>query len=252
MNGIPDRASAAQRIMIALDVPDAERARSLAREFEGIPCWLKIGMELFYAAGPQLVREFKAAGCRVFVDLKLHDIPNTVRGAAASLTRLGADLFNVHAAGGSAMMAAAMQGVEEALGASSGVPSADRPLVIAVTQLTSTTRDMLNGEIGVPGTVEEAVERYAMLARGAGLAGVVASPLEVPRIKAACGSGFLTVTPGIRPSGAALGDQARVTTPAQAIALGTDYMVIGRPITGAAQPRAALESIIDEIVGNGS
>lgn len=260
-----ERERAAGRIMVALDYPDEVRARELLRRLDGAPCWMKVGMELFYAAGPQFVRELKAAGYRVFIDLKLHDIPNTVRGGAASLTRLGADLFNVHAAGGLAMMEAAMAGVEEALGRPAPGPASaaeaaaggagtvpSRPLVIAVTQLTSTSRAVLNEEIGLPGSVEEAVLRYARLAQRAGLDGVVASPLEVGGVKAACGSGFLTVTPGIRPAGAALGDQSRVTTPAEAVGMGTDYIVVGRPITGAADPRAALESIIDEIVGTRS
>jgi orotidine-5'-phosphate decarboxylase len=237
---------AAGRIMVALDYSDAKQAEATVKLLQGIPCWMKVGMELFYAAGPEFVRMLKAHGYRVFVDLKLHDIPNTVRGGAASLTRLGADLFNVHAAAGLAGMSAAMAGVNEALAEQ---PSLARPLVIAVTQLTSTSQTVLNDEIGIAGSVEDAVIRYAELAKQAGLDGVVASPLEVQRIKAACGESFVTVTPGIRPYGAAIGDQARVTTPRQAVELGTDYIVVGRPITAAADPRAALEAIINEMVG---
>jgi orotidine-5'-phosphate decarboxylase len=241
-----DRNAAAGRIMVALDYSDAQQAEATVKLLQGIPCWMKVGMELFYAAGPEFVRTLKAHGHRVFVDLKLHDIPNTVRGGSASLARLGADMFNVHAAAGLAGMSAAMAGVNEALAEQ---PSLSRPLVIAVTQLTSTSQSVLNEEIGISGSVEDAVIRYAELAKQAGLDGVVASPLEVRQIKAACGSAFVTVTPGIRPHGSAAGDQARVTTPKQAFEIGSDFIVVGRPITAAAEPRAALESIIDEIVG---
>jgi len=152
-------------------------------------------------------------------------------------------VFNVHAAGGKIMMAAAMEGVDKGM-----APGAQRPIVIGVTQLTSTSQAVLNDEIGLPGSVEQAVIRYARLALDAGLHGVVASPLEVTQIKAACGDAFVTVTPGIRPAGADVGDQQRIMTPAEAFAQKTDFVVIGRPITGAADPRAAIESIIDSIV----
>ena len=236
------REEAAGRIMVALDYPDAASAQRLLEELSGIPCYMKVGMQLFYAAGPAFVASLKEKGYSVFLDVKMHDIPNTVKGGAASVTRLGVDLFNVHAAGGAAMMEAAMEGV-----ASANV-SGRRPLVIAVTQLTSTSQTVLNEEIGIAGTVEDAVLRYAKLTAASGLDGVVASPQEVTAVKEACGSSFLTVTPGIRPAGAALGDQTRIMTPAQAITQGTDYMVIGRPITSAADPRAALESILEELV----
>jgi len=235
----------AERIIVALDYPSAEEAERLIAQLEGIPCYMKVGMQLFYAAGPGFVLRLKERGYSVFLDLKMHDIPNTVKGAAESVTRLGVDMFNVHAAGGRAMMESALEGVDKALaGGGAGKP---RPIVIGVTQLTSTSERVLNEEIGVPGSVEAAVVRYAELARAAGLDGVVASPLEVGAIKAACGSGFLTVTPGVRPSGAAALDQARVTTPAEAFAAGTDYIVIGRPITGADDPRSALEAVIASI-----
>ncbi len=231
------------RIMVALDYANAEGAEGLLKQLEGIPCYVKVGMQLFYAAGPGFVASLKERGYKVFLDVKMHDIPNTVKGGAESVTRLGVDVFNVHAAGGKQMMEAALEGVDKGL--SSG---AARPIVIGVTQLTSTSVQVLNDEIGLTGTVEQAVIRYARLAHAAGLQGVVASPLEVTAIKAACGDGFVTVTPGIRPAGADVGDQSRIMTPAEAFAQGTDYVVIGRPITGAADPRAAIEAIIDSIL----
>lgn len=237
-------ANMAERVIVALDYPDAEGAERLLRQLAGIPCWMKVGMELFYAAGPRFVARLKEAGYRVFLDLKMHDIPNTVKGGAASITRLGVDMFNVHAAGGRAMMEAAREGVEQGMGGRGGEP---KPLLIGVTQLTSTDRRMLNDEIGIPGTVEEAVLRYAQLAKEAGLAGVVASALEVVAIKERCGDRFVTVTPGIRPAGAAIGDQSRVMTPKEAFAQGTDFIVVGRPITAAPDPRRALERMMESV-----
>lgn len=240
------QSEAAAKIMVALDKPDAASALRLADRLQGSGCWAKVGMELFYAAGPGIIGELKARGFRVFLDVKMHDIPNTVRGGARSIARLGVDMFNVHAAGGAAMMSAALQGVQDAIEA--GDASAEsRPLVIAVTQLTSTSRETMNDEIGIPGSVEDAVVRYARLAKQAGLDGVVASPLEVEAIKAACGASFLTVTPGIRSRGADVGDQTRITTPLDAVRLGTDYLVIGRPITGAPDPVVATQSILEEM-----
>ncbi len=235
---------AAAKVMVALDKPDAEAALKLAAQLDGAGCWMKVGMELFYAAGPAVVRELKARGFKVFLDLKMHDIPNTVRGGARSITRMGVDLFNVHGAGGVAMMAAAAEGVRDAVEAGDAEAS---PIVIAVTQLTSTSQRALNDEIGIAGSVEDAVVRYAKLAKQAGLHGVVASPLEVAAIKGACGESFITVTPGIRPRGADAGDQSRITTPYDAVAIGTDYLVIGRPITAAADPAAALNLILEEM-----
>ncbi|MFD2672278.1 orotidine-5'-phosphate decarboxylase [Marinicrinis sediminis] len=232
----------AERIMVALDYPNKQQAERLLQQLEGIPCYMKVGMELFYAEGPSFVAELKKQGYRVFLDLKMHDIPNTVKGGAASITRMGVDMFNVHAAGGSAMMEAAMEGVAQASAGSN-----ERPTVIAVTQLTSTSQHMLNGEIGIAGTVQDTVVRYAKLASQAGLQGVVASPVEVAAIKEACSASFVTVTPGIRPAGAAIGDQSRVMTPKEARAAGTDYMVIGRPITAAEHPRQAIEQIVKEL-----
>lgn len=236
----------AERIMVALDYSSAEQARGLLEALRGIPCYMKVGMQLFYAAGPDFVRSLKNQGYKVFLDLKLHDIPNTVAGGSESVTRLGVDMFNVHAAGGRAMLEAAREGVDRALGQSGGA-LLSRPKLIAVTQLTSTGQAVMNGEIGIPGTVEDTVLRYAGLARDSGLDGVVASPWEVPALKAAYSASFVTVTPGVRPAGAAKGDQTRVMTPREAFAQGTDYVVIGRPITAAADPREALDNILKEL-----
>jgi orotidine-5'-phosphate decarboxylase len=235
---------AAAKIMVALDKPDADAAIRLADQLQGAGCWMKVGMELFYAAGPSIVRTLKSRGFRVFLDLKMHDIPNTVRGGARSIVRLGVDLFNVHAAGGIAMMSAALEGVREAVEAGDAPLE---PMVIAVTQMTSISQSIMNGEIGIPGTVEATVVRYAQLAQKAGLHGVVASPLEVPAIKSACGSTFRTVTPGIRPKGTDAGDQQRITTPREAVVSGSDYLVIGRAITSAPDPLAALQNIVKEM-----
>ncbi|GAB2702607.1 orotidine-5'-phosphate decarboxylase [Paenibacillus thermoaerophilus] len=239
---------AAGRIMVALDYPNWAAAEKLLNALEGIPCWMKVGMELIYAEGLSIIGDLRRRGYRVFVDLKLHDIPNTVRGGIASLTRHGANMLNVHAAGGRRMLEAAREGLEQGLQGSGS--SAERPLLIAVTQLTSTSRETMNGEIGIPGTVEDTVVRYARMAAESGLDGVVSSPLEVRIVKEACGDGFITVTPGIRPAGSDIGDQSRIMTPGQAIAAGTDYMVIGRAITAAADPRASMEAILDELVAH--
>lgn len=236
--------SIAERIMVALDYPHAKEAYALVDHLQGIPCYIKVGMQLFYAVGPAFVEDLKAKGYKVFLDLKMHDIPNTVKGGAASITRLGVDMFNVHAAGGKQMMEAALEGVEAASTAGS-----TSPIVIGVTQLTSTNQQVLNEEIGIAGTVEAAVIRYARLAKEAGLHGVVASALEVRGIKEQCGTDFYTITPGIRPVGVDAGDQARMMTPKQALQQGTDFMVIGRPITGAPDPRLALETILEELNG---
>ncbi|GAA0135858.1 orotidine-5'-phosphate decarboxylase [Paenibacillus sp. YSY-4.3] len=235
---------AAGRLMVALDYPTAEEARKLITQLEGIPCYVKIGMQLYYAVGPDFVRELKERGYRVFMDLKMHDIPNTVKGGANSVTRLGVDMFNVHAAGGLKMMAAALEGAKAALASD---PSLAMPTIIAVTQLTSTSQETLNREIGIPGTMEDAVVAYASLTKQAGLHGVVASPLEVQAIKKHCGDGFKTVTPGIRPAGSTAGDQFRTLTPGDAMRQGTDFIVVGRPITEAKDPRRAAELIIEEM-----
>ncbi|MCU6709441.1 orotidine-5'-phosphate decarboxylase [Paenibacillus sp. J5C_2022] len=239
------REQAAGKVMIALDYPDEASAKTLIKQLQGIPCYMKVGMQLFYAAGPSFVASLKEQGYYVFLDVKMHDIPNTVKGGSDSVTRLGVDMFNVHAAGGRAMMEAALEGVDAAIGAGQ-----KKPDVIAVTQLTSTSQTMMNEEIGISGSVEAAVIRYAELAQASGLDGVVAAPTEVIAVKSACGASFKTVTPGIRPFGVAAGDQSRIMTPGEALRQGTDYMVIGRAITAAQDPRAALESILEELIGN--
>ena len=236
----------AGRLMVALDYPDAAQASALVRALEGIPCYMKVGMQLFYTAGPDFVRSLKEKGYSVFLDVKMHDIPNTVKGGSHSVTRLGVDMFNVHAAGGALMMQAAKSGAEAAVAETPGLAM---PIIIAVTQLTSTSQTVMNEEIGICGSVEEAVVRYASLAKEAGLHGVVASSLEVEAISAACGHDFKTVTPGIRPAGSSIGDQARVLTPGQAIARGSHYLVVGRPITASPDPRQAAEQIIEEMIG---
>ena len=201
--------------------------------FEGGKPFVKIGMELFYAEGPSIVRAVKERGHRVFLDLKLHDIPNTVKKAMAVLSSLDADIVNLHAAGTTAMMTAALEGLTRSDGS--------RPLLIAVTQLTSTDR--------IREPIDEVVLHYALTARSAGLDGVVCSPLEAGKVHEVCGAGFLTVTPGVRFSDGAKGDQKRVTTPAEAKAIGSDYIVVGRPITAAADPAAAYERCVREFVG---
>ncbi|MEK3942224.1 orotidine-5'-phosphate decarboxylase [Paenibacillus sp. FSL R5-0636] len=234
----------ANRLMIALDYPDVAGARTLIDKLEGIPCYMKVGMQLFYAAGPEFINELKSRGYSVFADVKMHDIPNTVKGGAESLTNLGVDMFNVHAAGGSAMMAAAREGAASVVNANAALKM---PLIIAVTQLTSTSQEVMNNEIGIAGDVADTVVRYAKLAAAAGLDGVVASPQESSAIAEACGPAFCTVTPGIRPAGASLGDQSRVMTPGKAIQQGSHFLVVGRPVTTAADPRQAALNIIEEM-----
>lgn len=235
----------ANRLMIALDYPDVTQARTLIDKLEGIPCYMKVGMQLFYAAGPEFIKELKSRGYSVFVDVKMHDIPNTVKGGAESLTKFGVDMFNVHASGGSAMMVAAREGAASAVNAN---PALSMPLIIAVTQLTSTSQEVMNNEIGIAGDVADTVVRYAKLAADAGLAGVVASPQESSAIAAACGPAFCTVTPGIRPAGSSLDDQSRVMTPGKAIGQGSHFLVVGRPVTAALDPRQAALNIIEEMI----
>ncbi|AWP28815.1 MULTISPECIES: orotidine-5'-phosphate decarboxylase [unclassified Paenibacillus] len=245
MNASSSYNEMAGRLMVALDYPDADRAKDLVQQLEGIPCYMKVGMQLFYAAGPDFVKELKAKGYSVFLDVKMHDIPNTVKGGSHSVTRLGVDMFNVHAGGGALMMQAAKAGAEAAVAETPGLAM---PTIIAVTQLTSTNQDVMNNEIGIPGLVEDTVVRYASLAQQAGLHGVVASSLEVEAIRTACGKDFKTVIPGIRPAGADIGDQARVLTPGEAVRRGSHYLVVGRPITATANPRQAAEQIIEEMI----
>ena len=216
-------------VIIACDFPGAEECLRFLEVFRGRQPYLKIGMELFYAAGPSLVRKLKEDGYSVFLDLKLHDIPNTVRSAMRVLAGLGVDMVNVHAAGTRAMMEAAREGL------GSGTK------LLAVTQLTSTDEARMREELLITRPLEEVVLHYARNAAEAGLDGVVCSPLEAAGVHEVCGKGFLTVTPGIRFATDAVGDQVRVTTPAIARELGSDYIVVGRPITRAADPVAAWE-----------
>ena len=232
---------AAGRLCAALDGSDRTWILTTARSLAGACGWLKVGLEAFTAFGPGLVEEVAATGAGVFLDLKLHDIPNTVRGAAANCARAGAAMFNVHASGGRAMMEAALDG------AARGVPAGvARPRVIAVTVLTSLDAPALE-ELGMGAVPEELVVRWAVLARDAGLDGVVASAREAAAIRAACGPDFLIVTPGIRPRWAAADDQKRIVTPADAVAAGADILVVGRPITRAADPAAAARRILEEL-----
>jgi len=231
--------NARDRLIVALDVPQGDAARALLERLAGHVGLFKVGSQAFTAAGPELVREIVGRGEKVFLDLKFHDIPNTVAGAVASASRLGVSLVDVHGLGGRAMMEAAV-GALPAMGTR----------LLAITILTSHDEETL-GEIGVNGSMAESVRRLAQLARDAGADGVVASPHEVALVREACGSDFLIVTPGIRPAGVALGDQARAATPAAALAAGADYLVVGRPITGAADPAAAADAIVREMEGGG-
>ncbi|MFD2371126.1 orotidine-5'-phosphate decarboxylase [Brevibacillus sp. GCM10020057] len=229
-------------MIVALDFSTREEIRQCLESLEGRIRYVKVGMELFYAEGPAIVHDLKERGLKVFLDLKVHDIPNTAKGAMKSLARLGADMVNVHAAGGVAMMEAAREGLEQ--GTAAGSP---RPILIGVTMLTSTSRQTMNEQLAIPGSVEDVVVHYARMTKQAGLDGVVASPLEVPKIKQAAGESFLTVTPGIRPLGSDKGDQTRITTPEEAFRLGSDYLVIGRAITAAKDPAAIWESIVSAV-----
>ena len=227
------------RIIVALDFADAASALALASRLDPSKCALKVGKELFTSADAGLVRELVRRGFRVFLDLKFHDIPNTAAQACAAATRLGAWMINVHASGGAAMMRAAREAVDRAA-LEANLP---RPLLIAVTVLTSLTAADL-AEVGVASTPEEQVLRLARLANACGLDGVVCSAREAAVLKRDLGRGFLLVTPGIRPTGSEVQDQARVMTPTQAIAAGADFLVVGRPIAAAADPAAALDAIL--------
>lgn len=235
--------SLAERLIVALDVPGREAALRLAERLHPAGVRFKVGLELFTAAGPDLVRELSEQGAGVFLDLKFHDIPNTAAGAARSAARLGVWMFNVHAAGGAEMMRRALEGAAEGA-AAAGRP---RPLVIAVTVLTSLDARALREEVGVSRDPAAQVAFWAEKARAAGLDGVVCSPREVAVVRAACGADFVTVTPGVRPAGAALGDQHRVATPAGAMAAGADYLVVGRPVTADPDPLAAAHRILEEM-----
>lgn len=230
----------AKDVIIACDFDSAEKTYAFLDLFKDRKPFVKIGMELFYAAGPDIVRELKKRGHKVFLDLKLHDIPNTVRKSMAVLSGLGADICNLHAAGTTAMMTAALEGLTRADGT--------RPLLIAVTQLTSTDEESMKRDLLIDRPMAEVVRHYALTAKGAGLDGVVCSPLEAKGVHEACGSSFLTVTPGVRFADGDKGDQKRVMTPAQAREAGSDYIVVGRPITAAADPVAAYERCVKEFL----
>ena len=218
-------------VIVACDFATAEQTYGFLDRFTGEKPFVKIGMELFYAEGPQIVRELKRRGHPIFLDLKLHDIPNTVRKTMRVLSSLDIDLCNVHAAGTIEMMQAAREGLTR--------PDGSRPLLIAVTQLTSTSQERMQKELLIGKAIDETIIHYARNAREAGLDGVVCSPLEAGMVKEACGADFLTVTPGIRFADAAADDQVRITTPARAREIGSDFIVVGRPITAAADPVAA-------------
>ena len=231
----------AKEVIIACDFSSRAAVLSFLDLFpEGEKPFVKIGMELFYGEGPQIVRDIKARGHRIFLDLKLHDIPNTVRKAMAVLSQLDVDLVNVHAAGTIEMMRAGLEGLTR--------PDGTRPLLIAVTQLTSTDEERMQRELLIRTGLNRAIIHYAQNARDAGLDGVVCSPLEAGMVKEACGSAFLTVTPGVRFADAAADDQRRITTPARARELGSDYIVVGRPITAAPDPLAAYRRCMSEFL----
>lgn len=231
----------AEDVIIALDFPGAKETLEFLDRFEGRKPFVKIGMELYYSEGPSIVREIKKRGHRIFLDLKLHDIPNTVMKAMKVLSSLDVDMCNVHAAGTRAMMEAALKGLTREDGT--------RPLLIAVTQLTSTDEKALHDELLIAEAMDNTVMSYAANAKAAGLDGVVCSPLEAGKVHAACGNAFITVTPGVRFADGDVGDQKRVTTPAKARELGSDYIVVGRPITAAADPCEAYERAVKEFLG---
>ncbi|WLR59695.1 orotidine-5'-phosphate decarboxylase [Guptibacillus hwajinpoensis] len=228
-------------IILALDFSRKDELDDFLALFEQEKLFVKVGMEAYYQHGPKLVDELKQQGHDVFLDLKLHDIPNTVQKAMRGLAGLGVDLINVHASGGSRMMKAAIEGLESGTGSGQ-----KRPLCIGVTQLTSTSEEMLRKELQIIGNMKNSVVSLANLARESGLDGVVSSALEVPMIKEACGDRFLTVTPGIRLEGDMAGDQNRVCSPKKARSLGSDFIVVGRSVTGAKNPLAAYDILKSE------
>ena len=225
-------------VIIACDFPSAEETLAFLDKFEGEKPFVKIGMELYYAAGNDIVRELKRRGHRIFLDLKLHDIPNTVKKAMRVLSALDVDMVNVHASGTKEMMAAALEGLTRADGT--------RPLLIAVTQLTSTSEEAMQKQLLINAGIGETIAHYARNAKEAGLDGVVCSPLEASIVKNACGTDFMAVTPGIRFADSAADDQKRITTPARAREIGSDFIVVGRPITAAADPVAAYRRCMKE------
>ena len=227
-------------VIVACDFSSKEQVFEFLDKFTGKKPFVKIGMELFYAEGPEIVREIKKRGHKIFLDLKLHNIPNTVKKSMAVLSRLDVDLCNLHAAGTVRMMEAALEGLTR--------PDGTRPLLIAVTQLTSTDQESMENDLLIHEPIDKVVMHYAANAERAGLDGVVCSPLEAQKVHEICGNDFLTVTPGVRFPDADIGDQNRVMTPAEAKKIGSDYIVVGRPITAANDPVAAYERCVAEFV----
>ena len=228
-------------VIVACDFSSAEQVFTFLDKFKERKPFVKIGMELYYAEGPEIVRQIKARDHKIFLDLKLHDIPNTVKKAMAVLSGLDVDMCNVHAAGTSAMMKAALEGLTR--------PDGSRPLLIAVTQLTSTDQESMERELLIEKPLDQVVMSYARTAMSAGLDGVVCSPLEAGKVHETCGKNFVTVTPGVRFADGDAGDQKRVTTPEKAKELGSDYIVVGRPITAASDPVEAYNRCVKEFIG---
>ncbi|MBQ5445435.1 MAG: orotidine-5'-phosphate decarboxylase [Lachnospiraceae bacterium] len=228
-------------VIVACDFSSAEEVFAFLDKFEGKKPFVKIGMELFYAEGPAIVKEIKKRGHKIFLDLKLHDIPNTVKKAMAVLSKLDVDMCNLHAAGATQMMQGAIEGLTREDGT--------RPILIAVTQLTSTDQETMERDLLIKEPIDKVVMHYALTAKNAGLDGVVCSPLEAGKVHETCGKDFITVTPGVRFADGDIGDQKRVMTPAQAKEIGSDYIVVGRPITASADPVAAYERCVREFIG---
>jgi len=230
----------AKDVIIACDFSSKEQTIAFLEKFTERKPFVKIGMELFYAEGPEIVREIKKRGHKIFLDLKLHDIPNTVKKSMAVLSRLDVDMCNLHAAGTIEMMRAALEGLTREDGS--------RPILLAVTQLTSTSEERMHNDLLVQGKIEDVVVHYAKNAQIAGLDGIVCSPLEAGLVKSACGTKFVTVTPGIRFADGVIGDQVRITTPEKAREIGTDYIVVGRPITAAENPIEAYNRCLKDFL----
>ena len=231
----------AKDVIIACDFDSKEKTLAFLDKFTGKKPFVKIGMELFYAEGPEIVKEIKARGHKIFLDLKLHDIPNTVKKSMAVLSRLDVDMTNLHAGGTINMMKAALEGLVR--------PDGTRPILIAVTQLTSTDQESMTNDLLIEKPIDQVVMHYAKNSMDAGLDGVVCSPLEAGKVKGVCGNNFITVTPGVRFADGEVGDQKRVTTPAKARELGSDYIVVGRPITAVSDPVGAYERCVKEFLG---
>lgn len=225
-------------VIIACDFDSAEKVFAFLDKFTGKKPFVKIGMELYYAEGPSIVKEIKKRGHKIFLDLKLHDIPNTVKKSMAVLSRLDVDMTNLHAAGTKRMMEAAIEGLTR--------PDGTRPMLIAVTQLTSTDQESMENDLLIKEPIADVVMHYASCAKDSGLDGVVCSPLEAEKVHTSCGKYFVTVTPGVRFADGDIGDQKRVMTPAEAKKIGSDYIVVGRPITAADDPVAAYERCVAE------